>query len=259
MFVAMIVVFVFVFVFIALTNKKNESVVIEEENTVVEASTNWDLLFAKIEQDNADLLAQEELAEIVGSLTEEIGKALDARKYDGIEAMEEIKLFVNSLFDEEWCEKHQLDAVGVDIKGIWIHSIPEKYLTSFSKNEEEVCVSSIENGSVFNDMFPALVVSGTCRRLFSGNIGSNPGKQRTRSWFYAPHKTPHDEGWATPTGLEIQEVLASDEEMKARVEALGFSAVVVPSDYRTFLWDRYKVPASERGVTPSNTTEKEIA
>lgn len=259
MFVAMITAFIFVFVLIALTNKKENVTTVDAEETVAETSTNWDLLFAKIEQDNADILAQEELAEIVGSLTEEIGKALDARKYDGIEAIEDIKLFVGALFDEEWCEEHQLDSLGIDIKGTWIHSIPEKYLTSFSSVEDEVCVSSIENGSVFNDTFPALVVSGTCRRLFSGNIGSTAGKQRTRSWFYAPHKTPHDEGWATPSQLDIKEVLVSDEEMKVRVEALGFqNVVVVPSDYRTFIWDRYQVPASKRGVTPSNTIEKEI-
>ncbi len=261
MFVAMIVAFAFVFICIALMNKKNETVVAVEENTVaVETSTNWDSLFARIEQDNADVLAQKELADLVGTLTDEITIALDARKYDGIEAMEEIKLFINALFDEEWCEKHQLDSLGIDIKGTWIHSIPEKYLTSFSSVEDEVCVSSIENGSVFNDKFPALVVSGTCRRLFSGNIGSSAGKQRTRSWFYPPHETPHDEGWATPTQLEIQEVLVSDEEMGARVEALGFqNVVVVPSDYRTFIWDRYEIPAAQRGVTPSNTEKKEIA
>lgn len=261
MFVAMITIFVFIFVFIALTNKKNETVV-AEENTVVEASTNWDLLFAKIEQDNADILAQKELAEIVGNLTLEIGTALDSRRYDGIEALEEIKAHLASLLNADWCRAHQLDAKGVSIPGTWIHSVPEAYIAGVQTLAREICVSSVQNGTVFNGMFPALILAGTCRFLFSGNVGSCLQSDGTldRAWDFSPHETEHDEGWIKASDTTLVEVLVDSEEMKARIEAQGFSSVVVvDGDSKSFIWDRYKVPASERGVTPSNTTEKEIA
>lgn len=261
MFVAMITAFIFAFILVFLTNKKENVTAVAEENTVVEASTNWDLILAKIEQDNADILAQEELAEIVGNLTLEIGTALDARKYDGIEAMEEIKAHLASLIDADWCRAHQLDAKGISIPGTWIHSVPEAYIAGVQTLAREICVSSVQNGTVFNGIFPALVLTGTCRFLFSGNVGSRLQSDGTldRAWDLSPHETEHDEGWTKASDTTLVEVLVDSEEMKARIEAQGFSSVVVDGDSKSFIWNRYEVPASERGVTPSNTETKEIA
>lgn len=62
---------------------------------------------------------------------------------------------------------------------------------------------------------------------------------------------------------ELVEILVVDEDMKSRVMALGFgcNVTVIPSNEsrQEFIWDRYEVPASKRGVTPSNTETKEIA
>ena len=271
MFVAMIVVFALVFICIALMNKKNETVATVEENTVVETSTNWDLLLAKIEQDNADILAQEELAEIVGTLTEEIGKALDARKYDGIEAVEEIKAsFSEFLYSElfEAMASQKTDFVGKDIEGTWLHTMPEQYLPSFSSYQREVCVSSVENGITFGSDRPVLVLKGTCRYLFNADANSlltpdENGRLNRKSWAQSTSLNgAHDEGWLWCPTSDLLEILVPGNDMKIRVEGLGLNCpvVVIPDNVsrQEFIWDRYQVPASKRGVTPSNTETKEI-
>lgn len=270
MFVTMIV-FALVLICIALMNKKNETVAVEENTVALETSTNWDLLLAKIEQDNADILAQEELAEIVGTLTEEITIALDARKYDGIEAMEEIKAsFSEFLYSElfEAMASQKTDFVGKDIEGIWLHTMPEQYLPSFSSYQREVCVSSVENGVTFGSERPVLVLKGTCRYLFSADANSlltpdENGRLDRRSWAQPTSLNgAHDEGWLWCPTSDLLEILVPNKDMKIRVEGLGFNCPVsvIPNDAsrQEFIWDRYQVPAAQRGVTPSNVETKEI-
>lgn len=225
--------------------------------------TNWDAIFAKMEQDNQDLLAQQELTEIVRSLTEEIVSALEVRRYDGVECLEELKAVLQEVLYssefEEHCKKAETGVCGKDIEGTWLHTIPEQYLPNFSSYQREVCVSSVENGVTFGESRPVLVLKGVCRYLFSANANSlltpdQNGRLDRHSWAHPMSMCSHDEGWLWVPTSEVIEILVPTEDMKTRVMGLGYEVTVIPSEgsRQEFIWNRYEVPVTQRGVTPSN-------
>lgn len=225
--------------------------------------TNWDAIFAKMEQDNQDLLAQQELAEIVRSLTEEIVSALEVRRYDGVECIEFLANIVREfLYSDDFevlARKNLLDVVGHNIEGTWLHTMPEEYLPNFSSYQREVCVSSVENGVTFGESRPVLVLKGVCRYLFSANANSlltpdQNGRLDRHYWAHPMSMCSHDEGWLWVPTSEVVEILVPTEDMKTRVMGLGYEVTVIPSEgsRQEFIWNRYEVPVTQRGVTPSN-------
>lgn len=217
---------------------------------------------ADLKQRRHDAQMIEDIADLVRDALDMVVSTLQDREFDGMEAIDELRESFQGWMDsaefERLCRENEADVAARDISGLWLHVIPEQYLAGFRSLEREVCVTSIHNGTLYSETRPVLVLRGTCRRLFPGNVSSGltpneKGQLDRVIWAQPPVTGGLDEGWLWVPTSTVVEVLVGTPAEKERVDALqlGVECHITNLD-RTALWERFGIPTAQRGVTPRN-------